>query len=185
MPRRAIAWICVVMLAGLAQLTCKAADVNGWQSFTWGMTGEQIAAAGGQRVPRWHPPDKSFYVDFAQQLTLEGKPYVARLVMDVATDKLKAVEIQDTAPVESYTRPDRAQFDRLEALLTQRYGPASLRTDLNKPNDLFPSAKWSRTWALPGTSIELKHDWMDISGKPMGSFMIRYFPTKGSDASKL
>ena len=182
-------FLCAFSFLMAGQAVAAPQDVNGWQGYTWGMTSEQIAQVGGQglnRIDRWWPPSRAFYVDFEADLTLQDQPYVARLMMETATNRLKEVAIMDKAPASSNVRPDRARFDSLEALLTQRYGPASLRTDLDRTRDsLLPSLKLSRTWALQTTTIELKHDWFMAGNMPLGTFTIRYFPTKGSDASKL
>lgn len=166
-------------------------DVAGWQNYTWGMTGDQIKKIGGDEIKqqeRWWPPQRQFYVDFkVPSLHLQDMDFTVQLRMDPKTEKLSDILISDAAPASSHVAPQRDEFDKLEALLTQKYGPAQLRTDLDeRRGSLFPSVTFTRTWAFPTTSIELRHDWFQAApNSSLGSITIRYFPTKSSDSSKL
>ena len=186
-------WICCFATCFLALSPALGApqDVKGWQSFTWGMTDEQIVRAGGgdvQRQERAWAPQRQFYVDYSvPALKLQDMQFKVWFQMDPATDTLNEIRLIDKSPALGQGAPRRREFDELEALLTQKYGPAQLRTDLDEGRSLgMPMVTLTRTWAFPTTSIELRLDWFAAPGSAgAGSTTVRYFPTKRGDASKL
>ena len=187
--KRLCALVLALFFGFLGSVKAAPPDVNGWQAYTWGMTGAQIQAApgGAVRQERWWAPQRQFYVEYeVPGITLEGKPYIARLHMDPKTERLIEVRLVDAQKATGRV-PERARFDALERLLVQRYGPAQLRTDLDETRrEVMPSLKLSRTWTFPATTIELSHDWFSPSPSDgLGSFTIRYFQNKNSDSSKL
>lgn len=184
-------FLCAFSFLVSGQAAAAPQDVKGWQGYSWGMTGEQIARIGGSEITRgerWWPPKREFYVEYAgPTMRLQDMTFSVRMHMDPKTETLSEIRIVDSAPALGQVAPQRAKFDQLEALLTQKYGPAQLRTDLDESRDrVMPSVAFARTWAFPTTTIELRHDWFrSPAGDSAGSITIRYFPTKNSDSGKL
>ena len=76
-------------------------DIQGWQTFTWGMTGEQIAKAtpgtGVVQQPRSSPPKAEFYVDWVMpSLALERETFRVDLRMNLNTGRLAEIVMVDT-----------------------------------------------------------------------------------------
>jgi hypothetical protein len=154
------------------------------------MTGDEIARVGAgevKRQERWWPPKREFFIDYLAPITLQGQGFEARFRMNPQTERLSEVSIIDARPAAAMVAPERERFDALEALLVQKYGPASLRTDLDQTRDaMLPSMKLVRTWTFPSTTIELRHEWFRAPGSGgMGLTTITYSPAKSSDANKL
>ena len=122
------------MFAAAMQAHAAPQDIKGWQNYTWGMSGEQINRAGSpdlQKQPRAWAPQRQFYVDYiVPSLTLQGMRFHVWFEMDPTTDALNEIRMIDDAPAIGQGAPRRREFDELEALLTQKYGPAQLRTNL-------------------------------------------------------
>jgi hypothetical protein len=165
------------------------ADVKGWQGYGWGITGDEIARIGGadvKRQERWWAPQRQFLIDYTASLTLDGQEFEARFRMNPQTERLSEVSIIDVKRAKEMVAPEKERFDALEALLVQKYGPATLRTDDDQRRREMPSMTLVRTWSFPTTVIELRHEWFVIPGTGgRGLITINYKPAKNSDANKL
>jgi hypothetical protein len=117
---------------------------------------------------------------------LDGYKFDVRFEMEPVTERLIAIRIVD-GRYETYVSPDPDKFARLEALLTQKYGPANLRTDVDRTRERpMQTALLMRSWSFATTTIELRQQWFRVGPtKPSGFTQIRFIPMKSGDSKKL
>lgn len=154
-------------------------DVLGWQQGWWGMTADELLQTFGPQVRKLPKRDiyRGTYAEYViPDYSVENDPYTVIFQMDNRTNRLAQVVIRSGEY--SKDSPYMGAFDRLEALLTQKYGPVRYRKD----DDDRRFMKHERQWVFPTTTIELSYTFMQGISSDL---TIRYYPTASSDANKL
>lgn len=154
-------------------------DVLGWQQGWWGMTADELLQTFGARIKKLPKRDiyQGTYAEYViPDYSVESDPYTVIFQMDNRTNRLAQVLIRS----EEYSKdsPYLAAFDRLEALLSQKYGSVRYRKD----DDDGRFVKRERQWVFPTTTIELSYTFMQGISNDL---TVRYYPTASSDANKL
>jgi hypothetical protein len=153
-------------------------DVIGWQQSWWGMTDEELVQVFGNNLKKL--PKRGLYHGMYANYAIENYRVgtdVLRVVfqMNNKTRRLAQVLISsEEFPTDSVYL---SAFERLEELLSQKYGPVRYKQDKNES-----LVRRERQWVFPTTTIELSY--VFIPGVS-NSVTIRYFPTASSDANKL
>lgn len=154
-------------------------DVLGWQEAWWGMTADELLQTFGPQIKKLPKRDiyRGTYAEYViPDYRVESDLYTVIFQMDNRTNRLAQVLIRSGEY--SKDSPYLGAFDRIEALLTQKYGPVRYRKD----DDDRRFVKRERQWVFPTTTIGLSYTFMQgISN----GVTIRYYPTASSDANKL
>ena len=117
----------------------KLRDVNGWTKASWGMTREEIVKAFlGTRAFK--------DVVVSAPFKIGDDRFDAEFRFSADSHVLEAVVI---SPLETIALDDL--FQRLELMLTEKYGPPTTRTYPSLPN----KESVSTSWAFPSTVISL------------------------------
>ncbi|HEX7318566.1 MAG TPA: hypothetical protein VF297_31955 [Pyrinomonadaceae bacterium] len=154
-------------------------DVLGWQQGWWGMTADELLQTFGSQLQKLPKRDlyRGTYAEYViPNYRVDNDPYTVIFQMDNRTNRLAQVIVRsEEYPKES---PHPSAFDRLEALLSQKYGSVRYRKD----DDEGRFVRRERQWVFPTTTIDLSYSFMQgISN----GVTIRYYPTASSDANKL
>jgi hypothetical protein len=155
-------------------------DVLGWQQSWWGMTTNEIVEAFGSALKR---PQKSEtysgkYVEYLiPNYRVDGNSYTVVFQMHNWNRRLAQILITSNEEF-SKDSPSTDVFNRLEALLSKKYGPVRYKRD----DDVLDYINRKRTWVFPTTSIDLDYS---FSQGIENTLTIRYYPTASSDANKL
>jgi hypothetical protein len=153
-------------------------DLKGWTSTTWGMTEDEILAAlPGQAVHLTGPAGARTYANRTAAIGIES------LVIgkdDFHVDFLMDREGKlDRVMIGLNTRsPSVLTFEGLEALLTEKYGTATI-TDKTQEQGLKRTCKW----IFPSTVIQLL--FWDVRALKMHIFSLVYEKNTGKDLVKL
>lgn len=154
-------------------------DLLGWQQSWWGMTTDELAQTFGSQLQKLPKRDiyRGSYAEYViSNYKVDNDLYTVIFQMDNRTNRLTQVLVRS----EEYSKefPYLSAFDRLEALLTQKYGPVRYQKDGNEGRFV----RRERQWVFPTTTIDLSYSFMQgISN----GLTIRYYPTASSDANKL
>lgn len=154
-------------------------DVLGWQQGWWGMTADELLRTFSPQIKKLPKRDiyRGTYAEYIiPDYRVESDPYTVIFQMDNRTNRLAQVLIRSGEY--SKDSPYLRAFDRLEALLSQKYGSVRYRKD----NDDRQFMKRERQWVFPTTTIELSYTFMQGISSDL---TIRYYPTAASDTNKL
>lgn len=153
-------------------------DILGWQQSWWGMTANELVQTFGdslEKLPKPYIYSKLYAEYIIPNYNVGKDPYTVIFQMDNRTHRLAQVLIlSEEFPKDS---PYLSQFDRLEALLSQKYGTVRYKRD--KDESLI---NHERQWVFPTTTIELSYTFIKGVSNEVS---IRYYPTASSDANKL
>ncbi|MGA2986479.1 MAG: hypothetical protein ABSG32_21985 [Terriglobia bacterium] len=125
---------------GQSEPRSKPKDVNGWTKASWGMTREEIMEA----FPGTHP---SKAVLVSAPFKIGNDRFNAEFNFAVNSKLLDVVII---SPMDEILLPDDL-FQRLELMLTEKYGSPTTRADPSLPDKEIIST----SWAFPSTIISL------------------------------
>ena len=139
----------VGMIALPLQTLAQPKDVEGWNKARWRMTEEQILSAFEGQVERL--PETTKYTRvyanlWIKNLDIGGEQYEVLFQMDNKTNQLVQVLIK---PKE--IKALSVQFNPLEQMLVEKYGPPSYKEDSYKLDN------FTRAWNFPTTTIELQY----------------------------
>ncbi len=143
------------------------------------MSAEELLQTFGPQIKKLPKRDiyRGTYAEYViPDYRVESDPYTVIFQMDNRSNRLVQVIIRSGEY--SKDSPYLGAFDRLEALLSQKYGPARYRKD----DDNRRFVKRERQWVFPTTTIELYYTFMQGISSDL---TIRYYPTASSDANKL
>lgn len=159
-------------------------DVLGWQQSWWGMTTNEIVEAFGSvlKRPQKRETYSGKYVEYEIYNYKVGvDSYTVVFQMDNRTRRLAQILITwDQESSSSKDSPNTGAFDRLEELLTKKYGPVRHKRD--DEINILGNISRERTWVFPTTSIDLDYSFSQGVGDTV---RIRYYPTVSSEANKL
>jgi hypothetical protein len=141
-------------ILGQSGLRSKPKDVNGWTKASWGMTRDEITKA----FPGTHPFED---VLESAPFKIGDDQFTAEFNFSKDSNSLQAVII---SPAEKILLLDNL-FQRLEIMLTQKYGPPTTRTDPALQN----KESVSTSWAFPSTIISLNR--LKTGGPPPEDFL--------------
>jgi hypothetical protein len=163
-------------------------DVLGWQETRWGMTQDELfklfsdsIVKRSQRNFYLKPGGSSErygYVDYViPEMKVAGDVFEVSFVMDIKTYQLIEVDLS----LKDYKKAASTQsivFDKLEELLTQKYGPPTYKNE-----SITSVVNRVRHWAFHTTTIKLDFHYM--KGIDMTIFHLTYEPSKNEDLEKL
>lgn len=157
-------------------LAAKGKDVLGWQQGWWGMTTDEMLHTYGKslkKLPEHVNYANGVYMDY-QISDYQISVCKYTVGFEMKDKRLRQVELTPEAsqPKSTYGW----MFDELDALLSQKYGPARFRRD-----STATGKERERQWVFPTTTIELHHIY--LGDAPY--LNVRYYPTKSSEANKL
>jgi hypothetical protein len=159
-------------------------DLAGWQDTRWGMNQKELLAVKGLSLQKLAERNdyqtagvRYGYADYGSELLIEGiTPLQAQFVMDLKTDKLTEVYITPHDWRESSQAIKDLYFERLDALLTDKYGSPKYSND--STTGRYPSR--TRRWSFPTTIIELK-----FTGGTISHLSLDYISAERSEKKKL
>src|SRR5438094_835158 len=128
---------CLSTLAASAQTTQY--DLSGWSKARWGMTESEIREAFKDEPVALAKPEEygpEVATICLEKVVIDGDEFKAWFMLDPKSKRLKRVLIKpkSTDPGErDIVNPERILLN-LEKLLTEKYGPATLRRE-NDPKD--------------------------------------------------
>jgi hypothetical protein len=138
--------------AGRAQADLSGEDLPGWDATRWGMTGDELRAALGERVTelpgRW--VYGGAYAELAvEEVEIGGLVFTAYLQMNDQTDRLQQVLLERRR-----TGAVPAAFEQVIDALTARYGaPAA---DCAQAKTGGQPLDYEVTWRFPATTLHAK-----------------------------
>jgi hypothetical protein len=147
-----------VLLVPKIEAQSQVKDVPGWREAKWGMTeGQVLAAFKGEALmldrDKQIQGDKVHASISIPKLEVEGIMLVAKFRFDNDSNKLEWVTLE---PVDDPPYPTQPYFERLEPLLTSKYGQPSYKTsaaESRTSNGMFMSIGWN----FSTTDIELTY----------------------------
>jgi hypothetical protein len=166
-------------------------DVAGWKECTWGMTSEQIRNSVDHVTELPERKEYSVLGSYAElgipNYKIAGGTFNVYFRMSNRSDRLVSVclmLIKSEANV-----PQKHLFDKLEALLTRKYGDAIWSND----DVVSITAAYTREWTFPTTSISLYYQYVialpgmldDVQSIVGGMMYVEYSPTVNWDEDKL
>lgn len=163
----------------------KPKDLLGWQDTRWGMTDQELLAlplpfeTSPKRNHLLKPGGEERYaysVRYLPNYELAGGKFKVEFFMDIKTDRLVSVYFSPSEHADN-VQIINLFFERLDASLTQKYGPPSYKNDASVGGAL----KRTRQWAFPTSLIELNFQ----AATYYNALGLEYKPSKGSDANKL
>src|SRR5258708_6552003 len=131
----------------------KPKDVPGWRSARWGMTTAQLVQALGsqaQKQPTWELYGDGSYEYLVPGIKLQGQSFTGFLVMN-QEGKLGAVDVRLDEMESSVPRED--VFNKLESLLTKRYGAPDSKKDERPSKAPIQTLTLSCTCRFPTTTL--------------------------------
>jgi hypothetical protein len=163
----------------------------GWRYAKWGMSVDDLLkASGGEAVAinKPKPPEQWGAVARAEirAFELAGLKFSVQFYFDSAG--LRAVYIS-TGIVPQESEKNRTvntgtAFRTLSDELTAKYGQSVPKKEETK-NSVSTTEKEEQVWTTTGTSIELMHYWMYLSGKGASAFTSLTYKRTGTEAGKL
>lgn len=165
----------VALLSFAPRAHADARALNGYGKTTWGMTPDKVLAAESPRAKTMAKPT-SFRGGSAGLVTIpllkiSSVSFSAVFVFD-AKKKLKRVVLTSTQ--QRHHSVNVVDFNSLEQLLVEKYGPPTYKTDL----PLEAEGNHDVSWKLPKTMIKLSLLYIP---RDVTTVTISYRPTASAD----